>query len=106
MTDTIFQPKYNMTSTMRMNVEEILRQEWLIGQKLLPPKHEAWFRRDVSIKRAAGTTRIEGATMNEEQVSKLAKERREDAKLSDDERANLNALVTGASPRRCRSWRR
>jgi len=57
------------------------------------PKHEAWVRRDVAVRRATGTTRIEGAALDQRQVAELAR-RTQPAKLSEDEAANVNALET------------
>ena len=54
------------------------------------PKHEAWIRRDAAVKRASGTTRIEGASLDEQAVGDLFK-RRSTGKFSDDEQANINA---------------
>ena len=93
MNDTIFQPQYIISPKIRTQIDEVERNHWLIRKRFLPPKHEAWFRRDVSIQRAAGTTNIEGATLNEQQVSDLIKKNPPAEKLSEDEQANLNALA-------------
>ena len=91
MNDTIFQPNYTITSTMEYRLENIERNRWLIENMLLMPKHEAWLHRDVRVKRVAGTTRIEGANLDEEAVARLDNKsviRSEDA----DEQDNINAL--------------
>ena len=76
---------------VKSHLEHVDRQRWLIDNMLIMPKHEAWLHRDVSIQRAAGTTRIEGASLDEEDVRRL--DRAAPArKLSEDERANVNAL--------------
>lgn len=58
---------------------------------LLMPKHEAWIRREIEVRRAAGTTRIEGATLDEDAVRNL-EGLGPGARLTEDERANINAL--------------
>jgi Fic family protein len=91
MIDSIFVPNFNITPDVQAWIEGVERNSWLIGNMLLMPKHEAWIRRDVSVQRAAGTTRIEGANMADEEVSELSK-RSHVGKLSEDERANINAI--------------
>ncbi len=67
------------------------QSRWLFDHLLLMPKHEAWFRREIAIKRAAATTRIEGAELDEEAVASLEKGVPK-AGLSEDELANVGAL--------------
>ncbi len=91
MNDNIFAPHYTITPAIDSAIEDIERQLWLVNNMLLMPKHEAWLRREIKVKRAAGTTRIEGATLDETGVRNL---------LGDggvrnptpDEQANINAL--------------
>ena len=90
MNDSIFQPHYDTNSIISHAVGEIDRKRWLIENMLLMPKHEAWLRREVRVRRAAGTTRIEGAGMDEEAVGRLLGQAHV-AKPTEDERANLNA---------------
>ena len=91
MTDIIFRPNFNITDDSKRLLEEVDREQWLIRNILLMPKHQAWIRRDVSIRRAAGTTRIEGATLDEDAVSELLR-KNPTGKFSEDEQANINAL--------------
>ena len=58
---------------------------------LLMPKHEAWIRRDIQVRRAVGTTRIEGAALDEDAVRNL-EGLGSGAKVTEDELANINAL--------------
>ncbi len=91
MNDSIFAPKFETTDEMRVHLENIGRTNWLIQNMLIMPKHEAWIRRQVWVRRAAATTQIEGASMNEAQVEELRK-KGHPGKLTDDEQENLNAL--------------
>ncbi|MCH8062759.1 MAG: Fic family protein [Chloroflexi bacterium] len=72
-------------------MDDIERQMWLVDNMLIMPKHEEWIKRDVRIERATGTTRIEGASLDEAAVRQLANDRRA-GKPTEDELANLNAL--------------
>lgn len=92
MSDSTFTPNFNITPTIASALEDIDRQRWLIDNMLLMPKHEAWLRREVQVKRASGTTRIEGARLNEEAVSMLMN-RGPGGKTTEDEKANINALA-------------
>ena len=76
---------------MQSMLEDIDRQRWLIDNMLLMPKHEAWIRRDVQVRRASGTTRIEGASLDEMAVSKLI-DKGPTGRPTADEQANVNAL--------------
>tara|TARA_B100000315_G_scaffold259958_1_gene318336 strand:- start:1807 stop:2814 length:1008 start_codon:yes stop_codon:yes gene_type:complete len=58
---------------------------------LLMPKHEAWLRREIKVKRAAGTTQIEGAALDEAAVGQLVG-RGPLRKYTADEQANIDAL--------------
>lgn len=91
MIDSIFTPNFNITSKTKFYLEDIDRRVWLIDHMLIIPKHEAWMRREVSVRRAVGTTKIEGATLDEAAVSKLASQSH-GAKYTEDEQANINAL--------------
>ena len=86
-----FRPRYEITSAIRARTEEVDRAHWLIDNVLLMPKHETWFRREVAVKRAVATTRIEGADLGEEAVERLV-DTTLNIRLSDDERANVGAL--------------
>lgn len=91
MNDSIFIPRFDISTSMRSTLEDIERQRWLIDNMLLMPKHEAWIRRDVQVRRASGTTRIEGASLDETAVSKLV-DKRPAGRPTADEQANVNAL--------------
>jgi Fic family protein len=91
MFDNVFTPNFSMTDQIRLVIDEIERQRWLIDNMLLMPKHEAWIRRDVSIRRAAGTTQIEGASLDEGAVADLSR-KNPVGKLTQDEQANINAI--------------
>jgi len=91
MNDTIFQPNYTITSTMEYRLENIERNRWLIENMLLMPKHETWLHRDVRVKRVAGTTRIEGASLDEEAVARLDSKSVTRSEIA-DEQDNINAL--------------
>ena len=71
MNDSIITPNYNITPDTAHYLETLDRQLWLIENLLLMPKHEAWIRREIQIRRAVGTTRIEGATLDEDAVRGL-----------------------------------
>ena len=92
MNDSIFSPKYVITPDMEYHLQDIERQRWLIENLLLMPKHEAWIRREVSVRRAVGTTSIEGASLGEAEVNQLLN-RGAGEKVMEDEQANRNALA-------------
>jgi len=91
MNDDIFAPQFSITPVIQTALDDIERQKWLIDNMLLMPKHEAWIRREIQVKRASGTTRIEGASLDEAAVSKLVN-RSAGGRLTEDEQANVNAL--------------
>ena len=91
MNDTIFTSNHTVTATTKSCLEDLDRQRWLIDNMLLMPKHEVWIRREIQVKRAVGTTRIEGATLDEDAVRNLEVSA-PGARLTEDERANVNAL--------------
>ncbi len=94
MIDSIFTPRFNVTPAINAAIQDIERQRWLVDNMLLMPRHEAqlrWLWRDVRIRRASGTTRIEGAGLDEAAVSKLIK-RGPLGKYTEDEQENMNAL--------------
>jgi Fic family protein len=91
MNDNTFTPQFTLTDTISETLEDIGRTSWLVDRVLIMPKHQQWISRNISVKRAVGTTTIEGADMTEEQVRELEK-RRYRRTPSDDERDNLNAL--------------
>ena len=71
MSDT-FTPHYTITNSITGNLELIERTAWLVQNMLIMPKHEAWFKRQVWVRRAAATTRIEGASLTEDEVDELS----------------------------------
>ena len=91
MNDSVFRPNYFITPTTTYHLEGIDRQRWFIDNLLLMPKHEAWIRREIQVRRAVGTTRIEGATLGEDAVRGL-EGLGSGARGTEDERANINAL--------------
>ena len=94
MNDNIFVPKYAITPDITSALESIDRNSWLVDNMLIMPRHEAqlrWLWRDVRIRRVTGTTRIEGARLDEAAVSRLVG-RNLTGNYTDDERANINAL--------------
>lgn len=91
MNDSIFDPNYTITRKMELCLDGIDRNSWLIENMLLMPKHEAWMHREVRVSRASGTTRIEGANLDERAVSELTKQALPGAK-NEDEQENINAF--------------
>lgn len=91
MNDRIFSPKYTITPTIQAQIDEFERNQWLIQNLLLMPQHEEWLHRDVRVSRAASTTRIEGSSLDEEAVGRLAARSLVRAE-SEDEQDNINAL--------------
>ncbi len=91
MNDSIFIPRFDVTPSTKSMLDDIDRQRWLIDNMLLMPKHEAWIRRDVQVRRASGTTRIEGANLDETAVSRLV-DKQPTGRPTADEQANVNAL--------------
>lgn len=87
----IFTPRFNLSPAAIETMEVIERSAWLIDNMLIMPKYELWIRREVSIERAAATTRIEGATLDADEVGQLAV-KGPAGKPTEDELANLNAL--------------
>lgn len=90
MNDTIFIPNFDTTPLIQGQLGTIDTHAWLIQNMLIMKKQEARFHRDVRVERVAATTRIEGASMDEEAVGNLI--RRPPARPTDDERENLSAL--------------
>jgi Fic family protein len=91
MTDTIFTPYFDLTPHIRSSLEDTDRKAWLIERVLLMPKHETWIRREVSVRRAAGTTAIEDVGLPEQAVAELLSQRAAIGN-SEAEQANINAL--------------
>jgi len=91
MTDSIFNPHFNINPEIEDDLRDIERRRWLIDHMLLMPRHEAWLRREIQVRRASGTTRIEGANLDESAVSRLMAQGA-GANPTEDEQANLNAL--------------
>lgn len=91
MNDSIFKPRFSLTPEINSRLKDLDRQLWLIDHRLLMPKHEAWMRREIQVKRAVGTTRIEGATLDEKDVSELVR-RGSGGRFTEDQQANINAL--------------
>ena len=91
MNDSIYQPRFITTTTIASGIERIERRAWLVQRMLLMPRHEAWTRREVSVRRAAGTTAIEGVGLPEQAVSELLN-RHTTVGETEEEQANINAL--------------
>jgi|TARA_Y100000031_G_scaffold105539_1_gene116138 Fic family protein len=91
MNNNIFAPHHTITPAIASALEGIERQLWLVDHMLLMPKHEAWLRREIRVKRAVGTTRIEGATLDEPAVRNLLGGSGV-RNPTPDEQANINAL--------------
>ena len=91
MNDSIFQPNYTITSEIDYCLEGVERNQWLIENMLLMPKHEAWLHRDVRVSRSSGTTRIEEFALDEAAVRYLAAGGGA-GKPTEDEQANINAI--------------
>ncbi len=92
MNDSIFAPQFTLTQPIEAALDSIPRSAWLVQNMLLMPKHQVWLQRQVAVKRAAATTRIEGATMSDDEVDELRK-RGPGGRLTEDELANVNALA-------------
>jgi len=90
MNENILLPNYARTAAIDANLERTERAAWTIERVSLPAKQFVWFQRDVSVRRAAATTAIEGAHLNEAQVRELFDAHKQ-AKLTDDELVNINA---------------
>ena len=84
-------PKFMMTPAISSAFEDIERQIWLVDHLLLKPRHEAWIRREVQVRRAVGTTQIEGSMLDETAVRGLIREGAV-RNPTQDETANLNAV--------------
>ena len=84
-------PKFTMTHAIKSALEDVERQIWLVDHVFLMPRHEAWVRREVQVKRSVGTTQIEGATLDEFAVRGLIREGGV-RNPTGDEMANLNAV--------------
>ena len=89
--DSIFAPNFEITPDINSRLKDLERQRWLFDNRLLMPKHEVWLRCEIQVKRAVGTTRIEGATLDEKEVSALVG-RSSSGKYTEDQQANVNAL--------------
>lgn len=87
---SILNPNYTVTRRIELCLESIDRNSWLIENMLLMPKHEAWLHQEVRVSRASGTTRIEGAKLDEQAVAELTKQALTGAK-NEDEQQNINA---------------
>ena len=91
MNDSIFAPNFELTGHIQGLLQDLERQRWLIDNRLLMPRHEIWLHREIAVKRASGTTRIEGAALDESAVAELVG-RRVTGRYTADEQANINAL--------------
>ena len=91
MNHSIFQPNYRITPTIKTHLANIENNQWLIENVLLMPKHEAWLGREVRVGRAVGTTKIEGAELDEQAVAQLDS-RSLNRSDNPDEQDNINAL--------------
>ena len=91
MINDTFRPNFNIASSIPAALEDIERQIWLVDHMLLMPKHDAWIRREVQVRRAVGTTQIEGAEVAEDVVRGLLREGALGSS-AEDEQAHINAL--------------
>ena len=94
MNERIFTPQYTNSSLITTTLETVESHRWLIDNMLMMPKHEVWLQRQMrlaNVKRASGTTRIEGAALDEEAVGRLVN-RSTAVNYTKDEQANINAL--------------
>ena len=92
MNDSIYSSTFENTSIIESSLEDIERHKWLTQNKLLLPTNiETWIRRDVRVRRAVGTTQIEGANLDEAGLRNLITTVAR-GPLTRDERANLNAI--------------
>jgi len=91
MIDNIFTPHFSITPDVNADLADLERKSFLVEQALLMPKHEAWIRREIQVRRAASTTQIEGAKLDEAAVGRLVAQGA-GARPTEDEQANLNAL--------------
>jgi Fic family protein len=88
---TIYTPQFTLTPRLLSGIAAIERTAWLIEHMLLMPKHEAWIQREVAVKRAAGTTAIEGVGLPEREVAAL-QAKGAGIGETEAEQANINAL--------------
>ena len=94
MNEIMFMPQYTNSGVISAGLETVERHRWLIDNMLMMPKHEVWLHRQMrvtNVRRASGTTRIEGAVLDEEAVARLVN-RGTAANYTQDEQANINAL--------------
>ncbi len=91
MMDNIFRPHYNINAAITTDLQDMDRQVWRVNNMLLMPRHEAWLRREIQVRRASGTTQIEGSKMDEAAVARLVNHG-VGGNPTEDEQANLNAL--------------
>ena len=91
MVDVVFRPAFNITPNITSALDDIERQIWLVDHMLLMPKHEAWIRREVQVRRAVGTTQIEGSELDEAAVRGLLREGAA-RNPANDAQDNINAL--------------
>ncbi|TAK55065.1 MAG: Fic family protein [Dehalococcoidia bacterium] len=92
MTDAIFEPHFDHTGRLDASLAELEQVRWRVENVLVLPEHQAWLRRDVSVARAAATTQIEGAGLDEAAVKELVKRGSTRVNLSEGEQANINAI--------------
>jgi Fic family protein len=91
MADSIFTPRFTLTEALRAGIERIERRAWLVEHMLLVPNHQTRIERQTTVKRASGTTAIEGVGLPEEAVARLLNAH---TSIGDTEaeQANINAL--------------
>lgn len=85
MSDSTFKPNFKRPPVIDSLLSEIDRNQWLIENMLLMPKHQTWIQREVQVARAKATTQIEG--IGDEEGSPSA-----EAARKVFEQANANAL--------------
>lgn len=85
-------PRFHQSARIDSALAKLEEIRWRVDNVLVLPEHQAWLRRDVSVARAAATTQIEGADLDEAAVKELVKRGSTKANLSEDEQANINAI--------------
>ena len=68
MNNNVFRPIFEITPAIESALDDIDRSKWLIENRLHDLDIGAWIQRDVRVRRAVGTTRIEGANLDEDAV--------------------------------------
>jgi Fic family protein len=66
-----FVPIFSFSQDIKINIESIDRDKWAFERLLLDPRYESWLRRRAMRRSLHHTTRMEGNTLNEEQVGEI-----------------------------------